>query len=181
MRRSIAASRTGWPEIERELAEAGARRLQIASEQDRLANLERAWDHWNELISGEQRLADLPAVKTFPENGVIRLEMLETQAETARDELSAAGERVQRIRVSVDEDIEHLTILEKSSEVRALERERGAFDQSVKDLPERRSELASKRSELYTSLANLGAGWDTERLDEVRPLAGGAGGGCRPR
>ena len=142
--------------IERELGDMVARRLRIASEQDRLENLERAWDHWNELISAEQRLAELPAVKTFPENGVIRLETLEAQAETAREELSYAGERVQRIRVSVDEEIEHLTILDKSSEVRALERERGAFDQSVKDLPERRAELASKRSELETSLANLG-------------------------
>ena len=153
-------------EIERELGGLSGRRLQIASEQDRLENLERAWDHWNELISAEQRLAELPAMKTFPENGVIRLESLEARAETARDELFAADERVQRIRVSVDEEIEHLTILEKSSEVRALERERGAFDQSVKDLPERRAELASKRSELGTSLANLGAEWDTDRLGE---------------
>ena len=61
-----------------------ARRLQIASEQDRLENLERAWDHWNELISAQQRLAELLAVEAFPENGVIRLETLETQAETAR-------------------------------------------------------------------------------------------------
>lgn len=153
-------------EIERELGEVGARRLQIASEQDRLENLVRAWDHWNELISAEQRLAELPPVKTFPENGVIRLETLEAQAETARDELSAADARVQRIRATVGEEIDHLIILEKSREVRALERSRGAFDQSVKDLPERRAELASKRSELGTSLANLGADWDTDRLGE---------------
>ena len=144
----------------------GARRLQIASEQDRLENLERVWDNWNELISAEQRLAELPAVETFPENGVTRLETLEAQAETAREELHAADERVQRIRASVDEEIEHLTILEKSSEVRALERGRSAFDQSVKDLPERRAEMGSKRSELETSLANLGPDWDTGRLSE---------------
>ena len=152
-------------EIERELGDVAARRLQIASEQDRFENLERAWDHWSELISAEQRLAELPAVQTFPENGVVRLETLEAQAETAHDELSIAQERVQRISASVDEEIKHLAILEQSSEVRALERARGAFDQSVKDLPERRAELASKRSELKTSLANLGADWDTDRLD----------------
>ena len=152
-------------EIERELGDVVARRLQTASEQDRLENLERAWDHWNELISAEQRLAELPSVAGFPENGVIRLETLETQAEAAREELSSAEERVKRIRASVDQEIEHLSIVERSSEVRALERARGAFDQSVKDLPERRAELASKRSELETSLANLGPDWDTDRLD----------------
>ena len=153
-------------EIERELSEVSARRLQIASEQDRLENLERAWEPWNELISAQQRLAELPTVGEFPENGVIRLETLEAQAETARQELSSAEERVKRIEANVDQEIEHLTILERSSEVRALERGRGAFDQSVKDLPERRAELASKRSELETSLANLGTDWDTGRLDE---------------
>ena len=152
-------------EINRQLGDVGARRLQIASERDRLENLERAWDHWNELISAEQRLAELPSVETFPENGLIRLETLEAQAAAATEELAAADERVKRIKNSVDEEIEHLTILERSSEVRALERARSAFDQSVKDLPERRAELASKRSELKTSLANLGPEWDIERLD----------------
>ena len=142
-----------------------ARRLQAASEQDRLENLERAWDHWNELVSAEQRLKELPSVEAFPENGVIRLETLEAQAETAREELSVAEDRVKRITASIDDEIDHLTILERSSEVRALERGRGAFDQSVKDLPERRAELASKRSELETSLANLGLDWNTDRLD----------------
>ena len=151
-------------EIERQRDDLGTRRLQAASEQDRLGNLERAWDHWNELISAEQRLKELPSVGAFPENGVIRLETLEAQAETATEELSAAEERVKRIGASVDEDIEHLEILEKSSQVRDLTYARSAFDQSVKDLPERRAELASKRSELETSLANLGPDWDTDRL-----------------
>ena len=72
---------------------------------------------------------------------------------------------MKRIKASVDEEIEHLVILESSNEVRELERRRSAFDQSVKDLPERRAELASKRSELDTSLANLGPDWDAERLN----------------
>ena len=105
-------------------------------------------------------------MKAFPENGVSRLETLEDAGRHWRAMScplrTRAGAAYQG--VSVDEEIEHLTILENSSEVRALERERGAFDQSVKDLPERRAELASKRSELKTSLANLGADWDTDRL-----------------
>ena len=152
-------------EIDREYQTLADSRLRLMSEKERNENLITAWDPWNELISAEQRLAELPAVETFPENGVIRLETLETQAEAARDELSAAEERVKGIRASVEEEIEHLAILERSSEVRALERARGAFDQSVKDLPERRAELSSKRSELQTSLANLGSDWDAERLD----------------
>ena len=152
-------------EIDREYQALADSRLRFMSEKERNESLINAWDHWNELISAEQRRAELPVVEAFPENGVIRLETLETQAEAARGELSAAEERVKRIEVSVDEEIEHLTILDRSSEVRGLTYARSAFDQSVKDLPERRAELASKRSELETSLANLGLDWDTERLD----------------
>ena len=152
-------------EIDRGLGDVGQCRLRLTSEKERHENLGRVWGHWNDLVNAEQRLAELSAVEAFPENGVIRLQTLEAQAEAARQELTAADERVKLIRANVDREIEHLTILERSSEVRALDRGRSAFDQSVKDLPERRAELANKRSELESSLANLGPDWDTERLN----------------
>ena len=153
-------------EIDRELEAGSGRRLQLMSEKERYEDLTRAWEPWNDLISAERSRAELPPVEGFPENGVVLLETLETRTETARQELTSAEDRVKRIQASVDEEIAHLTILKSSSEVRALERARSAFDQSVKDLPERRAELSAKRSELETSLANLGPDWDTERLNE---------------
>ena len=152
-------------EIDRELKDVSEHRLQLMSEKERHENLVRAWDPWNDFISAEQQLAELPAVEAFPENGTTLLESLETRTESALQELSSADERVKRIKASVDEEIEHLVILENSNEVSELERRRSAFDQSVKDLPERRAELSSKRSELDTSLANLGSDWDAERLN----------------
>ncbi len=152
-------------EIDGELKDVGERRLQLISEKERHESLIRAWDPWNDLINAERTLAELPTVEAFPENGTARLESLETRAETALQELSSADERVKRIKANVDEEIEHLVILGRSNEVRALERGRSAFDQSVKDLPERRAELSIKRSELDTSLANLGPDWDAERLN----------------
>jgi uncharacterized protein YhaN len=152
-------------EIDRDLKDVSEHRLQLMSEKERHENLVRAWDPWNDFISAEQQLAELPAVEAFPENGTVLLESLETRTEAALQELSSADERVKRIKASVDEEIEHLVILENSNEVSELERRRSAFDQSVKDLPERRAELSSKRSELDTSLANLGPDWDAERLN----------------
>ena len=152
-------------EIERELGDLGGRRLQLMSEKEQHEDLERAWEPWNSLINAEGALAKLPAVEAFPENGIVLLETLEARAQTADQELALAEERVTRVKVDVDQEIEHLAILEKSSEVRALERGRSAFDQSVKDLPERRAELSAKRSELSASLANLGQDWDAERLN----------------
>ena len=151
-------------EIDGELKDVGERRLQLMSKMERHQNLIRAWDPWNGLINAERTLAELPAVEAFPENGTILLESLEARTEAALQEFSSADERVKRIKANVDEEIEHLVILESSNEVRELERRRSAFDQSVKDLPERRAELSSKRSELDTSLANLGPDWDAQRL-----------------
>ena len=152
-------------EIEKELGDLGERRLQLMSEKERHEDLERAWQPWNGLINAEGALAKLPAVETFPENGIVLLETLEARAQTADQELALAEERVKHVKADVDQEIDHLSILERSSDVRGLERARSAFDQSVKDLPERRAELSAKRSELSASLANLGQDWNADRLN----------------
>ena len=151
--------------IEGELGDLGERRLQLMSEKERNEDLERAWEPWNGLINAEGALAKLPGVEAFPENGIVLLETLEARAQTADHELASAEERVKRAKADVDQEIEHLDILEQSDKVRDLTYARSAFDQSVKDLPERRAELSAKRSELSASLANLGQDWDTDRLN----------------
>ena len=60
--------------------------------------------------------------------------------------------------------IDNESLLKHSSAIRTIERSRTAFDQSLKDLPERKAELATKRTELDTALAELGPDWDAERL-----------------
>ena len=152
-------------EIERELGDLGDRRLQLMSEKERNEDLERAWEPWNGLINAEGALAKLPVVEAFPENGIVLLETLEARAQTADQELALAEKRVKHVKADVDQEIEHLDILEQSDKVRDLTYARSAFDQSVKDLPERRAELSAKRSELSASLANLGQDWDADRLN----------------
>ncbi len=152
-------------EIERELGDLGECRLQLMSEKERNEDLQRAWEPWNGLINAEGALAKLPGVEAFPDNGIVLLETLEARAQTADQELASAEERVKRAKADVDQEIEHLDILEQSDKVRDLTYARSAFDQSVKDLPERRVELSAKRFELSASLANLGQDWDADRLN----------------
>ena len=152
-------------EIERELGDLGERRLQLMSEKEWNEDLERAWEPWNGLINAEGALAKLPVVEAFPENGIVLLETLEARAQTADQELALAEKRVKHVKADVDQEIEHLGILKQSDKVRDLTYARSAFDQSVKDLPERRAELSAKRSELSASLANLGQDWDADRLN----------------
>ena len=126
-------------------------------------NLEQAWNSWNEMVIAENRLRDLPAIE-FPTNGVSRLQTLQDRADSAREEFDNAAARVRELELSVSNPIERETLLEQSAAVRELERNRAAFDQSVKDIPERQAELAAIRADLDAALADLGPDWNAERL-----------------
>ena len=151
-------------QVEIELEGLAAQRKRIQSRYNRQVTLQNAWDAWNDLNTARNRLNELPEVEEFPRNGVGKLETLENLAVTAREELEAVGRSVKDFQSKADLPIEHETILNRSSDVRDLERRRSMFDQSVKDIPERQAELATMRVDLENTLADLGQDWDTERL-----------------
>ena len=151
-------------EIEQELSDLSDRRLKGESELEGHRSLKRAWDDWIDLVNAEQQLEEMSIIEEFPDRGVARLETLEGLAETARREYEQAVEGVENAEQAAALEIEHESILERSDTVRNLERERGAFDQSVKDVPEREAELQAKRVDLGNALADLGEDWDAERV-----------------
>ena len=152
-------------QVETELEAMATHRRGIQSRHGRQVTLQNAWDAWNDLSTARNQLNELSEVEEFPRNGVGKLETLENLAVTARGELEAAARRVKDVLNKADLPIEHETILNWSSDVRDLERRRSAFDQSIKDIPERQAELAAMRVELGNTLADLGQGWDIERLN----------------
>ena len=151
-------------EIEQELSDLSDRRLKGESELEGHRSLKRAWDDWIDLVNAEQQLEEMSIIEEFPDRGVARLATLEGLAETARREYEQAVEGVENAEQAAALEIEHESILERSDTVRNLERERGAFDQSVKDVPEREAELQAKRVDLGNALADLGEDWDAERV-----------------
>ena len=150
--------------IERELDELRNRRNDIASELRAHQNLERAWEDWNVMVSARRRLQRLPQIMTFPANGANRLDLLQERAQSELQEMESAAAAVQNAEQAVAIPIDNESLLKHSSAIRTIERSRTAFDQSLKDLPERKAELATKRTELDTALAELGPDWDAERL-----------------
>ena len=153
-------------DVERDLAALRERRLITESYRQNHANLQRAWEPWNDLIISERRLGELPNIASFPANGVGRLETLEAQIAGARSELDTAAAWVRSVEGAASLTIEHESILEQSETVRDIERRRSAFDGSVKDVPERQTELAGLRAALGNTLSDLGPDWDAERLTE---------------
>ena len=151
-------------QVKDELESLRVRRQEIQSRYNHQVMLQNAWDVWIDFVTASNRLRELPEINEFPRNGVSELETLEKLAATARGELEAARQRLVDTQERATLQIEFKSILERSSEVRDLERRRSAFDQSVKDVPERQTELAAMRLDLKNTLADLGQDWDLETL-----------------
>ena len=56
-------------------------------------------------------------------------------------------------------------LLDDKEEVERIRRGRGSFDDSVRDLPDRRAELSAQEADFARQRRDLGHGWDESRLD----------------
>ena len=153
-------------QVESELESLVARRRTLQNLLGRQTRLQSAWDSWNNLVSAEQELSALPAIEDFPTDGLNRLEKLEERVRIARHELETASDEVRAAKLKADVTVPHVAILRSSSDIRRLQNGRTAFDGSVKDLPERETELEGHRRILAETLQDLGPDWDEVRLEE---------------
>lgn len=152
-------------QVKSELEKLAFRRQEIQSRYNYQVMLQNAWGGWIDLNSAEEDLADLPAIDEFPADGLNRLEALQERLRAARREYESAEHRVSNAKLAADVRIEHEAILEFSAEVRRMQNGRTAFDGSVKDLPERETELEGHTRTLADTLKNLGPDWDERRLE----------------
>ena len=152
-------------QVEDELRNLAAQRQKIQSRYNHQVMLQNAWGSWIDLNSAEENLADLPAIDDFPADGLNRLEALQERLRAARREYESAESRVSDAERAADVRIVHEAILKCSAEVRRLQRGRTAFDGSIKDLPERETELEGHRRTLGETLKDLGPDWDECRLE----------------
>ena len=151
--------------LEYDLAELRDRRLDVESKLRHQQGLESAWDTWNDLVTAQRQMEDLQPIADFPTNGVGRLETLNALVAQARESADSVRAQVKELEESIALPIEHESILAESGAIRDLERRRAAFDQSVKDVPERQAELAVMNSALNDTLSDLGPDWDADLLE----------------
>ena len=155
---------TRLQEVEARLAELKRIRRQGQSRLDHRRQLQDAWEDWNDLITIDRQLTEFPVIEDFPADGIRRLEALEERLRGARREYDSARSGVEEARAKTAVQIEHAAIVDMKSEIRSLERLRGAFDQSVRDLPKRQAELENYQNDLAKTLRELGPDWDEQRL-----------------
>ena len=153
-------------QVESELEELAAQRRRIQSRHNRQVTLQNAWDAWNDSVSAEQELTTLPGIDSFPADGVNRLEALEERVRNTRREYESARRRLAEAERAADMRVEHEAVLNHSSDIRRLQNGRTAFDDFVRDLPEREAELEGHKKTLADTLKVLGPDWDEARLEE---------------
>jgi len=150
---------------DQEIEEITHRRQVAEAQRRRLVQLDQAWPVWENWQEVQVDLEALPLVTTFPEHGLARFERLAEE----RDRRSAELENTQRALRLAQQSLQGLApdprLLARAAAIEALWEKRLLFEDRREELVRQEQELAAARARLAESLANLGAGWDEERLE----------------
>ena len=152
-------------EIGRQLGSLDAQRAGLQQRSGENSRLRQGWDDWVSLVDVEDNLAKLPRFDEFPENGIVRLEHGEDQVEAAKREVEETKERFKTVEESAQAIFADEALLNDREAIEHIRRGRNRFDDSVRDLPERRTELQSLEGSLGERLRDIGSDWDEERLE----------------
>jgi len=135
-----------------------------ATRLQRVESLLRAWEDWVELRSVGEELAALPAIDSFPANGVERLESLTSKRESIQEALSELQAKI-RVLEGEQKGLEiNQSILAQRSSIEGMVRGRDKFDEAENDLPKVQEELTSAEAGFQASLRQLGPNWDEDKL-----------------
>ena len=151
-------------DIGRELEAAAAKLSHLDACQARTTNLLNGWDDWIALLICEARLQEMPQLEHFPEDALTRFDNFEAQARQAQEDLDEAAEQLQQAREAASAHIPDEGLLVDASVVEGIRRARSRFDSSVRDLPERQTELGGLEADLAVGLRELGHGWNEAEL-----------------
>lgn len=137
----------------------------LALQQGQSARLEAAWNDWVDLDDARAKLVNIPDFDSFPDDAITRLEAAEDRVREAEKELQDAAVQLEKARAAATADIADEALLADGEALADINRRRSAFDDAIRDLPERQAELASLEGALSDRLRSLGTGWDEARLE----------------
>ena len=120
-------------------------------------------DGWKRQLADAYRRIEDSQVRLDQENG--RLDDLRKEEQEAQDRLRSGpeGHKAEDVVRPTSGRLEDL--IDDRDRMEQIRRGRGSFDDSVRDLPERRAELTGLESDLGDRLRDLGQGWDEAGLE----------------
>ena len=155
-------------EIEVELKGTDVELSQLNDSSVEIGNLLSGWDDWLVLRQCEVRLQEIPRYEQFPEDPIARLDGLMERARQVGEDVDVTAEQLRQSKEAVAAIIPNEDLIEVEGKIEDIRRARSSFDNSVRDLPERQSELAALESGFAENLRELGHNWcesDLEKCD----------------
>ena len=129
-----------------------------------LERLRKGWAEWLPLADRRARRAVLPTIEHFPASAIARLEAGETSMREAKEARRAAFAETEAASALAGLPVRDEALLPDAHLIEQLRRQRGSFDDSLRDLPKREREASDKQRDLQAALAGLGATWAPARV-----------------
>lgn len=147
-----------------EAAEFQEMRRELTRRKVRLTKMTDSWDSYVELVDTEQAIKQLPDYPGLPVNPIGELEKRESVFETAQKELDAAQTELKGAQIEAESITPDKAILGDEELITGINQRKSSFQNSVKDLPERKAEFGSLFKTVDRTINSLGEGWDRDRL-----------------
>ena len=151
--------------IKENMSELEARSRSNQSLLNKQSQLEQAWPDWIDLHEAERELSSVPAIDSFPADGINRLEVLEDRIRAAQREFNSSEDAVEVARHQAEVVIEHESILDHANEIDGLQQSLTSFENDIRDLPQNQVDLGQQKQVLTETLRDLGPDWNEERLE----------------
>ena len=144
-------------------------RLQLKKKLKSVENMISVWDDWRTFQDSQRYIEKLPAIGSFPDNGISQLEQILDNVNDAEEIVSSLKQdmeknNIERTNLIINEELlqQKDTIMELGNGIEKYRSERGS-------LPEKNAELRAKISELHDLLKELGPQWDEAKLNGFDP------------
>ena len=130
-------------------------------------DLVKGLDDWVALSALEEQLRDMRLYEKFPENAITRLDNFQTSMRQAIEDRAEAAEKLGQAEKAASDPIPGENLLNDAGKIEGIRRDRGSFDGSVRDLPERQADLQRLEAEFGGHLEDLGHNWSESGLESL--------------
>jgi len=129
-------------------------------------NLAQAWEDWVEVNAAREQIEQLRSPRSFPEDGIGRLETLLERRRGLKDSL----ERLRQRQITLRSDLGGINVnealLRETQIIEQLRRGLHHYESARSDLPQVKADRTHSLADLEGTLRSLGPGWNIERVKD---------------
>ncbi|MDG2388808.1 MAG: AAA family ATPase [Planctomycetaceae bacterium] len=137
------------------------------NEQEGYQFLQRVHGPWSQVRNLEAKLESLPVVDDFPEEGIARLDEIESDLDVLLEERSALRDKLRRLESELTQAHESQQVLDELPAIRVLLDQANQLDGRQQIPASDREELRRLEESLNLKMKELGDNWTLERLGRL--------------